>query len=234
MKKTLAVILSIIITLPIFLCSCSKDESENNSTESKTTSTQTDITKTVEDSIVDVNYDLMPEPFDEMEYGTGGDVDYSYYSPTDWRIDGVAGDLSNFVDYEKIMEWADPLNTKNRKEASTNLNDYVNVYSYIMEFNISDEQIREGLESYIKQQQKFENQPRQDQREFVSGETLYVWGKQYFLNVNYSYKGNSLKLNGDKALLTVRKESTAEQRENFINEWYRAILKLEIHKLLPR
>lgn len=85
-----------------------------------------------------------------------------------------------------------------------------------------------------KQQQKFENQPRQDKREFITGETLYVLGKQYFLVVNYSYKGNSLKLNGNQAFLTVRKESTAEQRENYVNEWYRAILKLEILKLLPK
>lgn len=84
-----------------------------------------------------------------------------------------------------------------------------------------------------KQQDKFQHQPRQTERQYVSGETLYVWGKQYFLRVDYSYKGNALALSGDKALLTVRKESTAKQREAYVNEWYRGLLKEQIEKYLP-
>lgn len=84
-----------------------------------------------------------------------------------------------------------------------------------------------------KQQEKFQNQPRLTERQYVSGETLYVWGKQYFLQVDYSYKGNALVLSGDKALLTVRRESTAKQREAFVNEWYRGLLKEQIEKYLP-
>lgn len=85
-----------------------------------------------------------------------------------------------------------------------------------------------------KQQEKFALQPRQSQRQYVSGETLYVWGRQYFLQVEYSYKGNSLALSGEKAILTVRKESTAKQRETFVNEWYRTRLKAEVEKYLPK
>lgn len=84
-----------------------------------------------------------------------------------------------------------------------------------------------------KQQAKFENQPRQSARQYVSGETFYFWGQKYYLQVEYSYKGNSLVLEGDKAILTVRKESTAKQRENYVNEWYRECLKREIAKILP-
>ena len=84
-----------------------------------------------------------------------------------------------------------------------------------------------------KQQAKYAQQPRQTERQFVSGETMYLWGKQYFLQVEYSYKGNSMKLSGDKAILTVRKESTAKQREAFVNEWYREMLKEQIEKYLP-
>ena len=85
--------------------------------------------------------------------------------------------------------------------------------------------VRTKLGWIRKQQAKFESQPRQSEREYVSGETLYVWGRQYFLQVEYSYKGNSLVLDGNKAILTVRKESTAKQREAFVNEWYRGLLK---------
>ena len=85
-----------------------------------------------------------------------------------------------------------------------------------------------------KQQEKFELQPRQSERQYVSGETLYVWGRQHFLRVEYSYKGNSLVLSGDNAILTVRKESTVKQRETFVNEWYRTLLKTEVEKYLPK
>lgn len=84
-----------------------------------------------------------------------------------------------------------------------------------------------------KQQDKFENQPRQSERQFVSGETLYFWGQKYYLQVEYSYKGNSLVLEGNNAILTVRKESTAKQRENYVNEWYREHLKNKIAIILP-
>ncbi len=104
--------------------------------------------------------------------------------------------------------------------------------------HLSDESIamfvRTKLSWIKKQQEIFHNQPRQTERQYVSGETMYVFGKQYFLRVEYSYKGNSLVLSGDNAILTVRKESTAQQRENYVNEWYRGLLKEKIAVYLPK
>ena len=94
--------------------------------------------------------------------------------------------------------------------------------------------VRTKLGWIKKQQEKFQQQPRQSERQYVSGETLYVWGKQYFLQVEYSYKGNVLTLSGDKAILTVRKESSPTQRESIVNEWYRNLLKQEVTKYLPK
>ena len=104
--------------------------------------------------------------------------------------------------------------------------------------HMSDESITLFLRTrtgWIKKQQEiFREQPRQTEREYVSGETLYVWGKQYFLQVEYSNRKNALDFSGDRAILTVRKESTAKQRESYINAWYRERLKAEIEKRLPR
>ena len=104
--------------------------------------------------------------------------------------------------------------------------------------HLSDESIELFVRTKIgwirRQQEKFERQPRQTEREYVSGEAFYVWGRQYYLLVNYSNKGNSLVLDGDKAILTVREGSTVEQRERFINEWYRGVLKNEIEQMLPK
>lgn len=103
---------------------------------------------------------------------------------------------------------------------------------------LSDESIlmfvRSKIEWIKKQQTKFESQIRQTERQYISGESFYVLGKQYYLQVEYSNKGNSLVLSGGKAVLTVKKESTAKQRENFAREWYRDILKGEIEKYLPK
>ena len=104
--------------------------------------------------------------------------------------------------------------------------------------NLSDESIIMFVKTKLgwikKQQEKFELQPRQSEREYVSGETLYVWGHQYFLQVEYNQKKNSLVLEGNKAILSVRKESTAKQREKFVKEWYRSLLKTEVEKYLPK
>ena len=104
--------------------------------------------------------------------------------------------------------------------------------------NLSDESIIMFVKTKLgwikKQQEKFELQPRQSEREYISGETLYVWGHQYFLQVEYNQKKNSLVLVGNKAILSVRKESTAKQREKFVNEWYRSLLKTEVEKYLPK
>ena len=94
--------------------------------------------------------------------------------------------------------------------------------------------VRAKLDWIRKQQERFESQPRQAEREYVSGETLYVFGRQYFLRVEHSYRGNSLVLDGKEAVLTVRKESTAKQREAFVNEWYRGLLKEQIGLYLPK
>ena len=84
-----------------------------------------------------------------------------------------------------------------------------------------------------RQQEKFAAQPRQTERRFVSGETLYVWGRRYYLQVEHGGRGYALALSGDRAILTARRESTAKQREAFVNEWYRALLKAEIERRLP-
>lgn len=103
--------------------------------------------------------------------------------------------------------------------------------------NLSDESIKNFVRTKVawikRQQEKFVNQARLGEREFISGESLFVFGKQYYLQVQYGIK-NSLELNAKKAILTVRKESTSNQRKTFVNEWLRNKLKSEIEKKLPK
>lgn len=102
---------------------------------------------------------------------------------------------------------------------------------------ISDDAIQRFVSMRIfwvkKQIINYKNQLRQSKREYISGETLYLWGKQYYLQIKIGSK-NSIFLSSDKAIFTIRKESTIDQREKFLREWYRTILKVEIERLLPK
>lgn len=85
-----------------------------------------------------------------------------------------------------------------------------------------------------KQIQKFESQPRQSEREYVSGESHYLWGRRYKLELKYTKKANKVETKSSKLVLTVREASTQEQREKIMNEWYRAELKAKLPALIEK
>jgi predicted metal-dependent hydrolase len=132
--------------------------------------------------------------------------------------------------------------------------------------NVAIERIVRTKVDWIRGQiSKIVNQPRLPEMEYVSGERLYVWGRQYLLQVEYGKRysmgllhnvssqrmdcfeskarrdlamtntelSNSLSTE-EKAVLTVPTESTKEQREGYVREWYRGLLKGEVAKLLPK
>lgn len=89
--------------------------------------------------------------------------------------------------------------------------------------------------SWIKKQiEKFQQQPRSAKRQYVSGETMYIWGKQYYLSFVPDAQKNSFEIQGDKVILSMREYSTVKQRENYVREQYRSLLKVEIERLLPK
>ena len=102
---------------------------------------------------------------------------------------------------------------------------------------VSDEVIAQFVHAKIhwirKHMARFDGQPRPSERRYVSGEILCVWGKRYCLQTEYGTR-NALVLLDDIALLTVREESTVEQRNRFVREWYRELLKTEVAWLLPK
>ncbi|MDR0503778.1 MAG: M48 family metallopeptidase [Treponema sp.] len=93
--------------------------------------------------------------------------------------------------------------------------------------------VREKAKWIKRQVNKFQNQPRQSERKYVTGETMYVWGRRYYLQIEYGGR-YSLVLSGEKVIFTVRKGSTVDQREKHVREWYRELLEPEIARLLPK
>ena len=89
--------------------------------------------------------------------------------------------------------------------------------------------------SWIKRQiQKYEAQPRSSKRQYISGETMYIWGKQYFLKFVADGQKNGFIIQGDQVILSMNKDSTVKQRESYVREQYRLMLKREIERLLPK
>ena len=65
--------------------------------------------------------------------------------------------------------------------------------------------------SWIKKQRaNFAAQARQTKRQYVTGESYYVWGRRYRLDVQYSNVRNEVSLTGGHLILQVRPESTPE------------------------
>lgn len=95
--------------------------------------------------------------------------------------------------------------------------------------NVIDAFIRTRI-SWIKEQQEtFQNQLRQTKREYVSGETVYLFGNQYFLKVVHS-KINEIKIDGKTILMGLRNNTSTESREKLMNEWYRDLLRPQVQK----
>ncbi len=90
--------------------------------------------------------------------------------------------------------------------------------------------------SWIKKQKKrFESQEREIPRQFVSGESHYIFGKRYLLNVIETKGKQRVEIaNNSYINLYARLGSTKEKREKIVDEWYRSNLKREIPKLIEK
>ncbi len=81
---------------------------------------------------------------------------------------------------------------------------------------------------------QFRDQPRASKRQYVSGETMYIWGKQYFLVFKADNQKNSFEIDNQNVILSMSGKSTVKQRDGYVKEEYRKILKEEIERRLPR
>ncbi|WP_130471643.1 M48 family metallopeptidase [Candidatus Magnetaquicoccus inordinatus] len=104
---------------------------------------------------------------------------------------------------------------------------------------VTDEAVRlaviEKLPWIRRQQLKFQNQPRQSQREMVNAESHYYLGQRYRLRVIERPGVAMVAVNGVTYLdLFVRPGTTQEQRGEILSKWYRVQLKLLILPLLEK
>lgn len=94
---------------------------------------------------------------------------------------------------------------------------------------LTDEDIKlfvlKKLPEINKVRDKMLSQERQTKREYVSGESHYLWGKPYRLQVVYEGTGHTIMKTPTKIILTVPEGTDMKARERFFTEWYRQELK---------
>jgi hypothetical protein len=100
--------------------------------------------------------------------------------------------------------------------------------------NVNDEAVRLFAISKIawirKQQRHFKAQDRQSPREFIQRESHYFQGKRYLLRITEHKASVKVEIKTKTYIdLFIRPNSTIEQKQIAINEWYRA----ELKKLIP-
>ena len=105
--------------------------------------------------------------------------------------------------------------------------------------HISDDNVRLAVINKLnwirKQQASFQAQARQSQREMVSGESHYVWGQRYLLDVvERSGWHEVVVANNTDLVLTVNPGTTRANRELALTEWYRAQLKQRLPALVVK
>ena len=89
-----------------------------------------------------------------------------------------------------------------------------------------------------KQQANFAKQVRQSTREMISGETHYLWGRRYRLEVieldAIQNIAHSVKLKGGKLILTISTGTSTADKLKILNEYYRTRLKARAPDLIHK
>jgi predicted metal-dependent hydrolase len=104
---------------------------------------------------------------------------------------------------------------------------------------LDDEAVRLAVVSRLswirRHQRRFAEQPRQSQREMVTGESHYYMGRRYRLNVLEHSGPNRVNINGNSELrMQVRPGADRDKRESVLTEWYRQQLKALVPDLIAQ
>jgi len=105
--------------------------------------------------------------------------------------------------------------------------------------NVGDEAVRLFAISKLawikKNQRKFEKQERQSPRVFAERESHYFEGRRYLLRVTEQDSPTKVVIKTKTHIdLIVRPNTSIEQRQNILNEWYRKQLKNQIPALIDK
>ena len=88
---------------------------------------------------------------------------------------------------------------------------------------------------WIKQkQEEIQKQERETERKYISGESYFLFGKQYRLRVVAFDGPCSIHREGKYIIMAARKEMSTEKKAEAMREWYRTLLKKELDVLVMK
>ncbi len=165
MKKTLILLLSVVLVMNIFVACGNTSNSGDDILASDEIAVDDDIqaveddepiteeveaeSESTEQSSVDTeaaewdgSYEIMPEPF-ETANESGGDENYTFYMTTDMKLGSISAKICAYVGWDEFKEWIN--NYTSSGGVYTSVGEAANLYSCIKYFDIPDEKVREVL-----------------------------------------------------------------------------------------
>ena len=105
--------------------------------------------------------------------------------------------------------------------------------------HLDDDAVRLAVISRLgwlrRQQATFEQQARQSQREFVTGESHYFEGRRYRLDVLECHCRSMVRLQNNRTIvLRIRPNTDREGREALLHRWYRGRLRARLPALIAK
>jgi len=93
----------------------------------------------------------------------------------------------------------------------------------------------EGKLEWIRyHQDKISRRPTHQQLQYMDGDSIFIWGRNYRLHLKEAISRGKIEVIGDEVILYCKKDSTSEQREKQMNQWYKKSLEAEIPFLIAR
>ena len=84
------------------------------------------------------------------------------------------------------------------------------------------------------QQKKLSAQERETEREFLDGESHYVWGRRYLLKVEEKDAAPEIELKHSRMMLRIRPGTSLERKQEILDAWYREKLKVMLPELIAK
>lgn len=85
-----------------------------------------------------------------------------------------------------------------------------------------------------KKQREFTDQRREPTRQFISGETHYLWGRRYRLEVIERSGKHEIKPRGNKLRMYVQAGCSDETKKDLLNAYYRQEIKAALPELINK
>lgn len=161
MKRTIAVSLSVAFALSFAACNNQAASNEPTVTTAQVTTVTTLETtaqvSTTAQSTAETEVP-MPEPFPILKEGSYDDSLDGYYLPSDFKLNGISIELIRMVDAtEDVTEFDKWTKTfGDSSQIQTSLNEYTNLYSFMIRFNIPNEEMTKFLYKDRELNKKFE------------------------------------------------------------------------------